>query len=452
MTLIHHSTRSPDTHHPSRRRLSVVLMGVSFSTGNLGVSALADGAISGILESAPHAAVTIMGEGDSTVTFEHDGRTVGVPVQPVGYGKRLWRPNHLIYAYVTGLLARCLPRGRWRSGLMRKNPLLRVLEESDVVGDFSGGDSFSDIYGRKRVILQCVKKSLVFLADKDLVLLPQTIGPFTSRLGRKVARLVLRRSKRIYTRDVEGLDRARELAGDELEGRLFFAPDAGMLVRPREPEDGAFHETLPATDGKRILVGMNVSGLLYTGGYTGSNDFGLKSDYGKLCSEIAGTLLEDDNVSLVLVPHVITSGGWKFEDDLAACEKVRDSLPPTQRERTILLSGDLTVRETKYVIGRCSFFIGSRMHACIAALSQGVPAVGVAYSPKFRGVFETLEVEGNVADPRASSKEEIVEQVMDAFVRRGETAEILRRTAPAAAARAMSVFEDLLRDASDDER
>ena len=47
----------------------------------------------------------------------------------------------------------------------------------------------------------------------------------------------------------------------------------------------------------------------------------------------------------------------------------------------------------KAVIGQCDFFIGSRMHACIAALSQGVPCVGVAYSMKFAGVFDTVGME-----------------------------------------------------------
>ena len=32
----------------------------------------------------------------------------------------------------------------------------------------------------------------------------------------------------------------------------------------------------------------------------------------------------------------------------------------------------------KSIIGRCDFFIGSRMHACIAALSQKIPTAAVA--------------------------------------------------------------------------
>ena len=40
------------------------------------------------------------------------------------------------------------------------------------------------------------------------------------------------------------------------------------------------------------------------------------------------------------------------------------------------------------------------MHACIAALSQGIPAFGIAYSDKFRGVFESVGAANLVADPR----------------------------------------------------
>ena len=56
--------------------------------------------------------------------------------------------------------------------------------------------------------------------------------------------------------------------------------------------------------------------------------------------------------------------------------------------------------EIKGVIGMCDFFVGSRMHACIGALSQGIPCVGVAYSMKFRGVFESVGVADWVVDSR----------------------------------------------------
>lgn len=68
----------------------------------------------------------------------------------------------------------------------------------------------------------------------------------------------------------------------------------------------------------------------------------------------------------------------------------------------------------------CSFFIGARMHACIAALSQCIAAVGIAYSKKFKGVFETVGVADLVADPRTMEKEELIKIICNALQDRGQ--------------------------------
>ena len=64
------------------------------------------------------------------------------------------------------------------------------------------------------------------------------------------------------------------------------------------------------------------------------------------------------------------------------------------------MRGEYNQHEIKYVIGKCDFLIGARMHACIAAVSQCVPAVCVAYSDKFIGVMGAIGVDSIVADAR----------------------------------------------------
>ena len=55
------------------------------------------------------------------------------------------------------------------------------------------------------------------------------------------------------------------------------------------------------------------------------------------------------------------------------------------------------------------------MHACIAALSQGVPCVGVAYSMKFAGVFESIGAGEWVVEARDLSTEEAVNRTMECW-------------------------------------
>ena len=48
------------------------------------------------------------------------------------------------------------------------------------------------------------------------------------------------------------------------------------------------------------------------------------------------------------------------------------------------------------------------MHSCIAALSQSVPTLAIAYSDKTAGVFETAGAGGQVVDARKSTSSQIV--------------------------------------------
>jgi colanic acid/amylovoran biosynthesis protein len=83
-----------------------------------------------------------------------------------------------------------------------------------------------------------------------------------------------------------------------------------------------------------------------------------------------------------------------------------------------MISEEYDQHEMKYLIGQCDFFIGSRMHACIAALSQGVPAVGLAYSRKFLGVLRSIGVENLVVDLRECGAGKISKLIDDAYLSR----------------------------------
>jgi colanic acid/amylovoran biosynthesis protein len=49
-------------------------------------------------------------------------------------------------------------------------------------------------------------------------------------------------------------------------------------------------------------------------------------------------------------------------------------------------------------ISKCSVFIGSRMHACIFSMTTATPTIGLAYQPKFRGLFNHFDLDDWVTD------------------------------------------------------
>jgi polysaccharide pyruvyl transferase WcaK-like protein len=71
-----------------------------------------------------------------------------------------------------------------------------------------------------------------------------------------------------------------------------------------------------------------------------------------------------------------------------------------------------------------------------------VPAVGLAYSDKFLGVFESVGVGDLVADLRTEN-EHILACVQDAFNKRTEMAEKLRVTVPSAQKRVLGLFDEI---------
>ena len=256
------------------------------------------------------------------------------------------------------------------------NPLgyFATVWRSDLVIDIGAGDSFTDIYGTRRLRRMFVLKFLTHLARTPLVVAPQTIGPFTRVRTKFLARLSLRLSAVVATRDAMSTAALRDLG---VRGAVIEASDVALRL-PYDP---------PATrvPGGLVQVGINVSGLLMGGGYTGKNEFGIALDYPALMRDLIRHF-QGVGAQVHLVPHVIVRGGRMVgEDDARASQVLASEFPGT-----ILAPAFDTPPQAKTYIAGMDFFMGARMHACIAAFSAGVPVIPMAYSRKFEGLFGSI--------------------------------------------------------------
>lgn len=415
--------------------VNVCLLGASFDTGNLGVSALAESSVKCILTRWPAAHVTLLASGRETGT--HTLRLLGrdrvLRRVPVRFCKNVFLSHHYVVLFLCAFLVRLLPWSGLKARLARRSDAFKVLLETDLFVDIAGGDSFSDIYGMRRLTLGFLTRLLPLLLKKDLVMFPQTYGPFARRASRLMARFILKRTRCIYARDHAGLDYLRELLGGHwAQGRVQFAPDVAFVLDSRQPEDLDTDGFDVARSDRSVVAGINVSGLIYYGGYTGRNEFGLKVDYQDLVDRIIELFLADRDTLVLLVPHVVPMGenGGEVENDLLACLETRDRFLEQYPGRLFVARGRYDQAQVKHVIGKCDFFVGTRMHSCIAALSQGIPAVGLAYSKKFAGVFATAGVEDLVVDMRSATADEAVAAVERAYACRQAVAERLRGAIP----------------------
>lgn len=427
-------------------KVRVCLLGASFDTDNLGVSALAASTIRCVAERWPSADIVLLNYGRSNGFHNAKIGTRLVPIRLLNmrFSKRVLRRDHIARLLAGALLFRMLPISRLKASIIRRSPHLDAITQSHIVAGISAGDSFSDLYGIKRLMYVTLPLLLVVILNKPLLLLPQTYGPFNSSLSTKIARFLLSRARTVYSRDKVSINDVQELLGRaSLNGNLLFLPDLAFVLEPYKPDVIDVGSLLRVKTDNSIIVGLNVSGLLYNGGYTRDNMFGLNVDYGQLLHSIIDELVQNDRVIVLLVPHVV-SPDHTVESDIVACRKVYDSAIKKYPNRIFLAKGKYDQSEIKHIISLCDFFIGSRMHACIAALSQSIPAIGLAYSKKFQGVFETVGVEQLVVDMRHAETEEILATITNAFQQREMTAQHLKGVVPKVQQQVLNVFEGIL--------
>lgn len=106
------------------------------------------------------------------------------------------------------------------------------------------------------------------------------------------------------------------------------------------------------------------------------------------------------NKDIVFLPHTYDMQNNIEEDDLKA---IIDFIKVNNIQNVSIVDKNLDVQELKYLISKADFFMGSRMHSCIGALSTSVPAIGLAYSYKFDGTYNMFEQSKLVINAREIS-------------------------------------------------
>lgn len=398
----------------------VGIIGAKLNSGNLGVSALTASLISLIRSRRPDAEVTLLiGNRDAKPQRlqAQPGTYTSVNVVNYRLSPRANVRDHIFWVLFLACVQKLVPGGA-RNRIVNSNPFLQAVYRADFIGDIRGGDSFSDIYGLGRLVIGSIPVVVAILLGKKVVLLPQTYGPFRSGMSRCIGRYIMRRSRYIFSRDQEGMAVVRGLIG-ELADKTKYCPDVALALAAIKPSTTLIEPPLPAE--LRTVVGLNINGLMYMGGYSRDNMFGLKMEYREFAAKVALALLRDSAAHLLFVPHTFDVPS----NDTAACADVIASLPESCRSRVHLVCGEYDQSEIKGIIGLCGFFVGSRMHACIAALSQGIPTVAIAYSRKFVGVFESAGVGDAVIDGRRVDADEAVRMVLAKYAERDDVASVL---------------------------
>lgn len=347
-----------------KRVIKLVLLGADFSSSNFGCSALAYSFL-GVLEDLSR---------ELNVFFE---------ITSVNYNDFKSEKENIY-------IVENMPVHYKSIGFYLK--YIKKIKESDYVFDFTGGDSFTDLYGKGRFIKESILKELAIFYKAKLILGPQTIGPFKSKFIKNWAKHILSKSSKVYVRD----ELSEEFVKN-LNCKCFRFTDIAFMLKPSKDE-------FEFKENGHKKVGLNISALMLNNGYSNKNSLGLRMDYEKFCAGMINMLLQN-NYDVYLLAHVLSNNN--VENDYSLCEKLYKENPGTY-----LSPKFKSPMEAKKYMSKLDCVIGSRMHATIGAFSVGTPIIAVSYSRKFEGLYYSIGYR-YVINAKKSDEYQAIEQVMN---------------------------------------
>ena len=416
------------------KAIKVCLFGAAPDTGNLGVSALFTSTASALAARTPlDLHVFDFGQGVRPAVIQFDGRSV--PYQRYGAknSMRLYSRDSLWNMRISARFGGIANAGA------------RAIATADAVMDLSGGDSFTDLYGAARYRTIYLPKLIALERRIPLVLLPQTYGPFRTIRTDSLAGRIVRGAAQAWARDARSFAVLQELAGAAFDPqRHLCGVDMAFGLEPRMPRVQLPSQiTTWISERKAPLIGINISGLIYNEADLAAARYGLKANYRDVVHQLVSRILRETNANVILVPHVLRPVGTA-ESDCAACAATQERLGATAEQRVHVVPPILDERESKWLIARCDWFCGTRMHSTVASLSSGVPSAAIAYSHKTLGVFESCGQGEHVADPRLLDSSEVVKHVWQSCNRRDETRRSLARHVPAVLERVAGQMDQII--------
>ena len=344
------------------RTVGVCLVGHSLGSANLGVRALTESNMAMLRAAAAEAGVGIR---FTLLLPSDDDRSGALPADT----------TELVVRAKDLLVDVARPR----------RPVRDLLDASDLAVDIGAGDSYTDLYGNWRLAFLTGAKVLFRRHRRAVVMAPQTIGPFRAAPARWAGALGLRSCRAVFGRDDPSCTLARTLA-----------PRVPTTLAADVAFDLPFRREAPPRGGA-TRVGLTVSSLLAAPGARAR--FGLAMDVGAFVEGVARAL-RGLGAQVVLVPHVLPGNPVESGDltSLAGCDDVEVARPFTDAS------------DAKSFISGLDALVSARMHATIAAVSSGVPAIPIAYSKKVPDLYGALGYPYWI-DARTAPAADAVEQV-----------------------------------------
>lgn len=233
-----------------------------------------------------------------------------------------------------------------------------------VVLDASGF-AFSDQWGARAAKKLFYKMNIMGRSMQPLIFLPQALGKFEKPEVKLWCTKLFNRASIVFSRDTVSYNYAKEIVDIK---KLKQCPDFTMTVKPQ----GNHNIDLPENF---VSIVPNIRML---------DKLDNKTDYLNFLKKSVDSIRLNNLIPVFIIHDA-------HEDSL-----VVEMLGKGYQECLIVRHED--PRVLKDILGQSVFVIGSRFHALVSTLSQGVPCIGAGWSHKYPELFSDFSTKDTLID------------------------------------------------------
>jgi colanic acid/amylovoran biosynthesis protein len=370
-----------DSRRPGAIRRVTILN--TYSWHNKGDSAIVLGTAQALRQINPDVRITIVSQTPAVDREPYAQRGIGVVGGPFGlvYRRDMTRARRLagfalgFPALLAGIVIARLA-GPWTIAWWpgETGRLARDLVSSDLVVSCGGG-FWHDSDGGLGIRFHLLQVICALLGGAPVVCLGQSIGPFRSRVRRRIVGSILSRVAAVVLRESESLPTALAMGIDAK--KITVTGDMAFALAPAHVRQAV---TPPGpANARRIRIGVTARAWWFPGSRRPQQE---QARYEQALVEALDHLIEQRDAEVVFLPQV--TGPYE-DDDRVVQRRIASRL--CRPERATVLEKELSPEALIRFIGELDFVIATRFHSAILTMLANVPVIAIAYEHKTTGIM-----------------------------------------------------------------
>ncbi len=274
----------------------------------------------------------------------------------------------------------------------------RALRSADVIIAHPGG-----YMQRNGPALYTALLHMTLSKKAGLIIGPQTIGPFKSKIAEILVTKVLHRADCLCVREPCTFEYLTEQLGFNKKDIHLF-PDLAFFERSIDNETAQkVLRQLGISEGEKIAATT----------FWPSSHLGVPEEhYFEVLGKAAKYLQKQYGIRTIALRQDMTAMGSQGDDYLLR------KAAPFFGDSAIMAYDFYPPEVNRGIVSHCQITYGTRMHGNIYSLTQSVPAIAISYNNKTKGIMRMCGMEKYVIDLTTLNEESLINCLNDALANR----------------------------------